>query len=64
MSTLTGYITPYEAAAALKVSHSTVCRYIRLEQLRAVRQGNQLYIRPTDIKRFKKPPRGNPNFGR
>ena len=62
MSMIDGYLTAHEAAAVIGVSHAQVTRYVANGSLAAVRVGNQILLRERDVKRFKRPPRGNPQF--
>lgn len=62
MATIPGYFTVQEAATHIGVSHSQVTRYISNELLPAIDLGHQKLIPAAKVKRFKKPPRGNPNF--
>lgn len=59
-----GYVTVRQAAKTLDVSHSQVTRYIKKGLLPSVPAGNQKLIPAAKVKRFKKPPVGNPNFGK
>lgn len=62
MSAFPGFLTTYEAAEQLGVSHAQVTRYIKDDLLDAQKQGNQWFIRASSVKKFKPPKRGNPNF--
>ena len=59
-----GYYTVREAAAILDRDVSQICRYIRRGDLPAIDLGHQRLIRRTDVRRFRLPLRGNPNFRR
>lgn len=62
MSTIPGFMTAEEAADFIGVHHSQVCRYCIDEKLPARKVGNQWLIKEVDVKRFKRPPVGNPEF--
>ncbi len=62
MSTIPGFVTAQEAADELGVAHSQVCRYCIDKKLPARKVGNQWLIKASDLKKFKRPPVGNPAF--
>lgn len=62
MSSIPGYLTLTEAAAALGVSHSQCSRYVAKKLLEAVSIGNQKLVKEESLDGFEKPPVGNPAF--
>ena len=62
--TIPDYYTTREAATILGRDVSQICRYIRRGDLPAIDLGHQRLIRRTDVRRFRLPLRGNPNFRR
>ena len=62
MDVIPGYVTAQEVADTLGVDHSQVCRYCSSGRLPAKKLGSQWLIRREDVKKFKRPPIGNPNF--
>lgn len=57
------YAQMREAAEILGVSHCTVSRYVASGRLKAIDgPANTLLILRRDLKNFKRPPRGNPNW--
>ncbi len=62
MSALPNFFTAYEAADEIGVSHAQVTRYVKNKLLPHKRIGNTLLIPKAAVKRFKRPPVGNPNF--
>lgn len=62
VSSIPGYLTAYEVAEILEVDHSQVCRYCADGKLSARKIGNQWMIREADVRKFKRPPVGNPAF--
>lgn len=62
MSNIPGFLTVYEAAKRLGVSHSQVTRYIHNDLLAATKIGQQMLIPEISLSVFKRPPRGNPAF--
>lgn len=64
MTTLNDYVTAHEAAKIIGVSHSTVTRYCKSGGLPSERMGHEILIKRRDAKKFKRPPRGNPNYVR
>lgn len=62
MAEIAGYLTPYEVADLLGVSHSQVTRYVASELLPSVRVGRSILIPEKAVKSFERPPRGNPEF--
>lgn len=62
MSTVPGYASAAEAAEYLDIDHSQVCRYCTDGRLPAIKVGNQWLIKNADLRKFQKPPRGNPNL--
>lgn len=62
MSAIAGFLTVYEAAEQIGVSHAQVTRYVRDGKLPARRIGQTILIREPDAKRFERPKRGNPRL--
>lgn len=62
MVSLEDYVTATEAAEIIGVSHSQVTRYASAGLLIHGWIGNQLVIKRQDAERFRRPPRGNPNY--
>lgn len=62
MAAIPGYLTVYEAAEVIGVSHSQCTRYIAEGLLDAADLGHQKLIREEDAKAFNRPPKGNPQF--
>ena len=62
MTALEDYVTTHEAAKIIGVSHSQVTRYCASGDLPSIRPGHEVLIKRRDAKRFKRPPRGNPNY--
>lgn len=62
MSTVPGFLSLYEVAEALGVSHAQAARYVREGSLPGIKLGNQWLVKPQDIKSFSPPPVGNPNW--
>jgi len=61
---LRGYLTRAEAAELLGVDPRSVSHYYRHCGLRGEEVGGNVFFRPADVRRFKRRPRGNPNFRR
>lgn len=62
MSTLPGFLTVHEAAAAIGVSHSQVTRYLHQKRIEALKIGQQFLIPENALKSFERPKMGNPNL--
>lgn len=62
VSSIPGYLSADEAAKIIGVDHSQVCRYCQDGRLPARKIGNYWMIREADVKKFKRPPIGNPNL--
>lgn len=62
MSQLPGYLTAYEAADRIGVSHSQITRYVSNGQLPSMRVGNVILIPESSVQHFIRPPVGNPEF--
>lgn len=58
-----GYLSTAEVAELLGVSRPAVTHYYRQGRLRGESAGGRLWFRAADVRRFKRRPRGNPNFG-
>ncbi len=57
------YCTPAEAAEIIGVSYSQVTRYVAAGMFADVCYfGNRIYINRRDVRRFKRPKRGNPLY--
>lgn len=62
---LRGYLTIYELAATLGVSHSAAARYVREGMLKGVVDiGGQRLVPAASLEKFRKPLAGNPNWRR
>lgn len=61
-SQIPGYVTAAQAAERIGISRVQVTRYIKSGLLDAVRVGPMLLIRESKLRRFKRRPRGNPNW--
>lgn len=63
-TTLPGYVRLERAAEIIGVHHSQVWRYIDAGLIDALKIGNTHLIKEADAKKFRRPPRGNPQFRR
>lgn len=64
MSSIKGYLTITEAADLIGVDGSQVRRYCLRGILPAVKIGRAWLIKDCDVRRFERPPVGNPNLVR
>lgn len=62
MSEIQGWLTVYEAAAVIGVSHAQVTRYVKQRKLPSKRIGPAILIDEDAAKRFSRPKRGNPRL--
>lgn len=62
MSAIPGFFTAAEAAAHIGVSQAQITRYIQAHLLGCRRVGRELLLDEKEVRRFQRPPRGNPNF--
>lgn len=62
MSAIPGYVTATEAAVIIGVDRSQVCRYCKDGTLEAKKVGNYWMIKESAVKKFKRPPMGNPQL--
>lgn len=63
MAHISGYLTIQEAAPILGVDESTVTRYCQEQRLTGAKNlGKQWVIPEKSVRKFTKPPRGNPAF--
>lgn len=62
MSSIPGYLTISEAAEVIGVDGSQVRRYCIDGKLPAVKVGKSWLIKREDVKKFDRPPMGNPNL--
>lgn len=60
--TIPGYIDLYRAAEIIGVSHSQVFLYVRNGLLNAVKIGRTHLVLEREVKKFVRPPKGNPQF--
>lgn len=56
------YVTVKEAAEIIGVDESQVRRYIYAGRLKAIDLGKQWLLDREQVRKFRRPPPGNPNF--
>lgn len=63
-SKIPGFYTAQEAANILECSLAQVTRYCKKGSLAAKNMGRMWLIEQAEVHTFKRPKRGNPNFGK